>query len=143
MIRRLKIYFIHSTKYDYNNILYKQLLTSSILNKHELILPCSKTYNTKYYKDLINSADLIIGEVSKPSFGMGFELKYAMKQDKPKLYFSFNNEVSKKISKYIPEINEVNDTYTFLNLIEEFVNKYANLKEEEVQAKTTILGKID
>ena len=33
MKRRLKIYFVHSLKYDYNNMLYRDLLTDSVLNK--------------------------------------------------------------------------------------------------------------
>ena len=52
MKRRLKIYFVHSLKYDYNNMLYRDLLTDSVLNKHELMLPMSNAYKEKYSKDL-------------------------------------------------------------------------------------------
>ena len=62
MKRRLKIYFIHSSKMDYNNLLYRQILASEVCLKHELILPQSKNYRDKYVKDLINKADLIIAE---------------------------------------------------------------------------------
>lgn len=104
MKRRLKIYFVHSLKYDYNNMLYRDLLTDSALNKHELMLPMSNAYKDKYSKDLINKADLIVCEVSTPSFTEKLELKWVSKVSTPKLYFSFNNTVPKTFGKYVPAI---------------------------------------
>ena len=113
MKRRLKIYFVHSLKYDYNNMLYRDLLTDSVLNKHELMLPMSNAYKEKYSKDLINKADLIVCEVSTPSFTEKLELKWVSKVSTPKLYFSFNNTVPKTFNKYVPEIKYTNNDVSY------------------------------
>lgn len=143
MKRRLKIYFVHSLKYDYNNMLYRDLLTDSVLNKHELILPMSNAYKDKYSKDLINKADLIVCEVSTPSFTEKLELKWVSKVSTPKLYFSFNNTVPKTFGKYVPAIEYTNNDKSYLDLIRNFVNEYAAVSEEEAKDPTIILGSLD
>ena len=143
MKRRLKIYFVHSLKYDYNNMLYRDLLTDSVLNKHELMLPMSNAYKEKYSKDLINKADLIVCEVSTPSFTEKLELKWVSKVSTPKLYFSFNNTVPKTFSKYVPAIEYTNNDKSYLDLIRNFVNEYSQISEEEAKDPTIILGSLD
>ena len=143
MKRRLKIYFVHSLKYDYNNMLYRDLLTDSVLNKHELMLPMSNAYKEKYSKDLINMADLIVCEVSTPSFTEKLELKWVSKVSTPKLYFSFNNTVPKTFNKYVPEIKYTNNDVSYIDLIKNFVNEYAQISEEEAKDPTIILGSLD
>ena len=143
MKRRLKIYFVHSLKYDYNNVLYRDLLTDSVLNKHELMLPMSNTYKEKYSKDLINKADLIVCQVSTPSFTEKLELKWVSKVSTPKLYFSFNNAVPKTFGKYVPAIEYTNNDKSYLDLIRNFVNEYAAVSEEEAKDPTITLGSLD
>ena len=55
-----KIYFIHSRKIDYNDLIYLPVLRSEVLHTHELMLPESENLKNVYYKDLINDADLIV-----------------------------------------------------------------------------------
>lgn len=143
MKRRLKIYFVHSLKYDYSNILYRDLLSDSVLNKHELMLPMSNAYKDKYSKDLIGKADLIVCEVGTPSFTEKLELKWVSKVSTPKLYFSFNNVVPKAFSKYVSEIKYTNNDISYLDLIRNFVNEYAEISEEEAKDPTVTLGSLD
>ena len=143
MKRRLKIYFIHSSRYDYNNLLYKDILSSPILNKHELMLPLTKTYKEKYAKDLINKADLVVAEVSTPSFGLKLELKWLSQVEKPKLFFSLNNNLPKSLKKYVQEIAFTNNDITFIKLIENFVQKYDQMTEEEANDPVINLGQLN
>lgn len=143
MKRRLNIYFVHSLKYDYNNLLYRDLLTDSVLNKHELMLPMSKAYNNKYSKDLISKADLIVCEVSTPSFTEKLELKWVSRVSTPKLYFSFNNTVPKAFGKYVPELTYTNNDKTYIDLIKDFILKYAEISEEEANDPTITLGSLN
>lgn len=143
MKRRLKIYFVHSLKYDYNNTLYRDLLTDAVINKHELMLPMSNAYKERYAKDLISKADLIICEVSTPSFTEKLELKWVSKVNTPKLYFSFNNAIPNAFKKYVPEIEYTNNDVTYIDLIKNFVNKYAEISEEEAKDPTVTLGNLN
>ena len=123
-MRRLNIYFIHSTKLDYNNLIYKKVLSSSVCLGHNLMLPQTKEYQEKYTKDLMQKADIIIAEVSNPTFGLGLELKWLQKQDKPKLFLSLNNEIPKKYKKYVNNFKITNEE-TYLKTIEDFVSEHA------------------
>lgn len=143
MKRRLNIYFVHSLKYDYNNMLYRDLLTDSVLNRHELMLPMSNAYKDKYSKDLISKADLIVCEVSTPSFTEKLELKWVSRVSTPKLYFSFNNAIPKAFSKYVPELAYTNNDKTYIDLIKSFVSEYAEISEEEANDPTITLGSLN
>ncbi|MDD2208629.1 MAG: hypothetical protein PHG03_04695 [Bacilli bacterium] len=143
MKRRLKIYFIHSSKMDYNNLLYRQILASEVCLKHELILPQSKNYRDKYVKDLINKADLIIAEVSTLGFGLKLELKWALKSGKPVKYISLNNDVPKKLRKLVSEIELINEDKPFIKIIEDFISYYANQSIEDLSDTTIVLGEIE
>ena len=139
IMRRLNIYFIHSTKFDYNNLIYKKVLSSLVCLNHNLVLPMSLDNQNKYFKDLINSADLVVAEVSHPSFGLWLELKYLKKMNKPKLFLSLDNKIPKKYKKLVPEIKEVNES-NYINLIESFIKE--NTKEEEKKDSTITLGEV-
>ena len=134
-MRRLNIYVIHSTKFDYKNILYKKLLSSSVCLSHNLILPMTKDYQEKYTKDLMEKADIIIVELSNPSFGLGLELKYLTKYNKPKLFISLDNVFPKKYQKLVNNYTETNEN-TYLKTIEEFINN--NTKEERKEIVITL-----
>ena len=56
-MKRLNIYFIHSKKFDYENLIYKKVLSSSVCLNQNIILPYSKNNQTTYTKDLMEKAD--------------------------------------------------------------------------------------
>lgn len=142
MKRRLKIYFIHSTKYDYNNLFYRFILSSPICLSHELMLPYTKEYQGKYVKDLINEADIIIAEINKSSFGLKYELKLISKINKPVKYISLSNEIPKNLKKIVPEIESITEDKSFIQIIENFIKKYSEMSKEEYEDPTIILGEI-
>lgn len=142
MVRRLKIYFIHSTKFDYNNLLYKQVLSSNVCLAHDLWLPMTDTYKSKYAKDLINKADLIIAVIDAPSFGLKLELKWAKKVDKPIIYLSFNNVIPASLKKYVSNLEITDENKSMMQIIDDFITKYANISEEEQKDPTIILGEL-
>jgi nucleoside 2-deoxyribosyltransferase len=141
MAERLKIYFIHSTKYDYNELIYKPVLLSNICVMQDLILPLTDSYKNKYAKDLINSSDIIIAEVSKFSFGIKIELKWALESGKPILFYSLTNKVPLFLRKYVNNLAKTDETNSSINLIENFINDNIKKMEEE-ENKTVVLGEI-
>lgn len=138
---RFNIYFIHSDKFDYNNILYKRLLASSTCLQHNLILPMTKEYQDKYTKDLMNKADLIICEVSHPSWGLWLELKYLSKVEKPKLFLSLDNKIPSKFKKLVPSIRQTNET-NYIKTIEDFINENAAQAVDVHKDNTITLGEL-
>lgn len=143
MKRRLKIYFIHSNKMDYNNLLYRHILSSPKCIVHELMLPQTNNYKDKYVKDLLDSADIVFAEVSNPSFGLKLELKWALKSGKPVKYFSLDNTIPKKLKKFVPELEMITDENTFLKIIENFTLLHAGISDEELKDRSIILGELD
>ncbi len=123
-MKRLNVYFIHSTKFDYNNLLYKRLLSSRVCLSHNLMLPQTKEYRDKYTKDLMNKADVIIAELSSPSLGLSIELSFLKKINKPKLFISLDNKVPTKYKKLVTNFTETNEN-NYLLTIEDFINENA------------------
>jgi hypothetical protein len=140
-MRRLNIYFVHSTKFDYNNLIYKKILSSSICLAHNLMLPMTKEYQNIYAKELMAKADIIIAEVSNPSFGLGLELKWLSKVNKPKLFLSLENTIPSKYQKLVPSI-KTTDENTYLQAIEDFIKENAGTIEDDNHDNTVILGEI-
>ena len=121
-MKRLNIYFIHSKKFDYENLIYKKVLSSSVCLNQNIILPYSKNNQTTYTKDLMEKADLIIVDLYKPSLGLTLEVMMLSKlPDKKVLYLSQDNVLPKKYQKYVKEFTKHNANY--LELIENFINE--------------------
>ncbi len=142
MKRRLKVYFIHSSKLDYKNLIYRLVVTSSVCINHELMLPYTNEYQTRYVKDLIEEADIIIAEVSSPNMGLIYELKLLLNVKKPIKYISLNNEIPDKVKKYVPEIEHITEDKSYIQIIEEFIKQYSDISKEEFEDPTIILGEL-
>ena len=123
-MERLNIYFMHSNKFDYENLIYKKVLSSSVCLMQNVILPYSDNNKTKYAKDLIKSADLVIVDLYKPSFGLSLELRWLSKiKDKKVLFLSQNNIILKKYQKIVTDFTKYDENNTYIKLIEDFINK--------------------
>ena len=104
-MERLNIYFMHSNKFDYENLIYKKVLSSSVCLMQNVILPYSDNNKTKYAKDLIKNADLVIVDLYKPSFGLSLELRWLSKiKDKKVLFLSQDNMIPKKYQKIVTDL---------------------------------------
>lgn len=71
----MKIYVCHSTAFDYVNELYEPI-KQNLASSHDFILPHDSGSDI-HSKDLIESSDLVLAEVSYPSTGQGIELGWA------------------------------------------------------------------
>lgn len=71
---KLNIYVSHSSKMDYENEIYKPLLTSKIGRENNLILPHSLEYMDVDTKQILINCDILIAEVSISGIGIGIEL---------------------------------------------------------------------
>mgnify|MGYP004545660831 CR=1 FL=1 len=137
---RLNVYFSHSTKFDYKNILYKKILSSPVCLAQNLILPMSEENKSKYIKDLINEADIIIVNLSNPNFWHKLELKWILKANKPTLYVSDDNILPKTYKKLVPNFTLTDDNNTYISVIENFIKQ--NLELKEAKDKPQVLGEI-
>jgi len=72
----MKIYFAHSTQFDYKKEFYEPLKNSSLARAHELIFPHEDDVFMDT-KEIIATSDLVVAEVSYPSTGLGIELGWA------------------------------------------------------------------
>lgn len=140
-MKRLKVYFIHSSKIDYKTLIYKPVLQSSVCLMHELILPMTQNYEDKYAKELIESADVVIAIIDEPSFGLSLELKWLSKTDKPRLFLSFHNTIPNKYKKIVDKLSAVKENEIIIN-IENFLKEQMEIIERETGDKTIILGEI-
>lgn len=130
-MKRLKIYFMHSSKFDYNSLIYKNVLGSAVCLNHNLILPLSNEYNEKYAKELIQSSDLIFVFLNNYSLGLSLELKWAFKYQKECIFISFDKKIPPKILKKINQIIYINEDNLLINIVESNIKKYEQIKEKE------------
>lgn len=142
-MERLNIYFMHSNKFDYENLIYKKVLSSSVCLMQNVILPYSDNNKTKYAKDLIKNADLVIVDLYKPSFGLSLELRWLSKiKDKKVLFLSQDNMIPNKYQKIVTELTKYDENNTYIKLIEEFINKELD-RRSKINGDIYTLGEIN
>lgn len=136
-----RIYFIHSRKIDYNDLIYLPVLRSEVLHTHELMLPESENLKNVYYKDLINDADLIVVELSNPDLGFNMELKQAILSRKPILALA-NKKIGfdMKYQKFLKNVYGYETEKEFREYVEKFVLKHE--KDPRADVGTIVLGNI-
>ena len=142
-MERLNIYFMHSNKFDYENLIYKKVLSSSVCLLQNVILPYSDNNKTKYAKDLIKNADLVIVDLYKPSFGLSLELRWLSKiKDKKVLFLSQDNMIPKKYQKIVTDLTKYDENNTYIKLIEDFINKELD-RRSKINGDIYTLGEIN
>lgn len=139
--RGLKIYFIHSAKSDYNNLLYLPVLRSKVLSNHTLVFPDSEANKERYYKDIMDEADLYVVELTKPDTGFNMELKYAIMSKKPILALAqksigYDEKYQNLLKNVIGYTTEEDVRY----FIETFVESYKDKINAGKVDPTLILG---
>lgn len=142
-MERLNIYFMHSNKFDYENLIYKKVLSSSVCLMQNVILTYSDNNKTKYAKDLIKNADLVIVDLYKPSFGLSLELRWLSKiKDKKVLFLSQDNMIPKKYQKIVTDLTKYDENNTYIKLIEDFINKELD-RRSKINGDIYTLGEIN
>jgi hypothetical protein len=72
----MKIFVSHSTKNNYEEELYIPLQNSELNDVHEFVFPLEAGQSIDI-KDTIRDCDLVLAEVSDPTFEQGLELGWA------------------------------------------------------------------
>ena len=73
----MKVYLAHSTHFDFKEKLYKPLRGSALHTEHEINLPHETEDPPTISRDMIKNCDVLVAEVSVPSFGVGIEIGWA------------------------------------------------------------------
>lgn len=142
MIKRgLKVYFIHSNKINYNDLIYLPVLRSNYLSNHYLILPESEDNKEKYYKDLISDANLIVIELTNPDVTFNMEVKEAIISKKPILALAQKSiGYDPKYQKLFKNVIGYTGEDEFRYFVEQFVKSYEGRFYNDQVDKTVVLG---
>lgn len=117
----MKIYLVHSSKYNFREELYKPLQNSDLNKKYEIIYLYDQTDTPGSTKDLINSCDLVIAEVSLNSIACGIEIGWANSFDIPLVFIHKKDATPSKflplLSTNIISYNDSDDLVDNLNIM--------------------------
>lgn len=139
--RGLNVYFIHSAKSDYNNLLYLPILRSRVLSNHTLVFPDSEANKERYYKDIMDEADLYIVELTSPDTGFNLELKYAIMSKKPILALAQKSVgYDEKYQNLIKDVVGYSTEEDIRYMVETFVESYKDKINKGKVDPTLILG---
>lgn len=142
--RGLNIYFIHSAKSDYNNLIYLPVLRSGILANHTLIFPDSEDNKDYYYKDLMERADIFVVELTSPDAGFNLELKNAIMLKKPILALAQKSTgYDEKYRKLLERVIGYDTEEELRYFVEQFAENYKDKINAGKVDPTLILGVIN
>lgn len=137
----LKVYFIHSSKINYNDLIYLPVLRSNILSKHTLIFPETNDNREVYYKDLMDKADVFVVELTSPDIGFNMELKQAIILKKPILALAQKSiGYEEKYQKLLKDVIGYSNEVELRQLVEDFVEKYKDRFVDGKLDSTVVLG---
>ena len=121
----LTIYFVHSGKSNFNDLVYLPVLRSNYLSHHHLIFPRSNKNEKTYFKELMDKADLIVIEMSDPDVNFNVEIKEAAISEKPILALAKKDKgYDPKFDKYVKNVVGYNDENDFRYYVETFAKSY-------------------
>lgn len=120
----MKIYVGHSRDFDYMDKIYIPIMNSKIGKEHEFIFPhmTDKTFNSK---EVIETADLFIAEVSVPSLGLGIEIGRAEMKNK-KILCIYNTKMPSCLKYVNVDTLEYIDENDMVNKISNYINEKSN-----------------
>ena len=144
MARGLSIYFIHSSKCDFNNLIYLPVLRSNVLSHHTLMFPRSEENKDKYFKDMIANCDVIVVELTDPDIGFNMELKEALISRKPILALAQKAVgYDPKYQKLLKNIIAYNNEEDFRYYVETFAETYKGVANKKAEENVVVLGNIN
>jgi nucleoside 2-deoxyribosyltransferase len=119
----MKIFFAHSSAYDFVNELYTPLKTSAALQKHELVLPMDDGCQGKSREE-VKSCDILIAEVSLPSTGQGMEIGWADAMSIPIFTLAKEGSSPSKALRYVTDkIHVYTDSQSLVVTVEDIINQ--------------------
>ena len=126
----MKLFICHSGDFDYVTKLYEPLRASLELREHELYLPHEGGKQVKT-KDVIESSDLVIAEISYPSTGQGIELGWADAAGIPIIaIYQANSDYSRSVKYIAVQMIEYRDIDEMVRNIAGAINSHHVLKSQ-------------
>lgn len=123
----MKIYLVHSSKYNFREELYKPLQNSDLNKKHEIVYLYDQTDKPGSTKDLIKSCDLVVAEVSFSSMGVGIELGWASAFNVPIICAHKPGQIGSQFLNIITKhIFEYSDNHSLISHLDTLVKIYSN-----------------
>ena len=139
--RGLSVYFIHSAKSNYNDLIYLPVLRSKVLANHTLIFPDSEANQDVYYKDLMDKADVFVAELTSPDVPFNMELKQAIISKKPILALAQKKlGYEEKYQKLLKNVIGYSTEEEIRYFIETFVENYKDKISGGKLDPTLVLG---
>ncbi len=118
----MKIYFSHSSKYDYTNDLYLPIKKSDLIKENSFFFP--EEHRDVKSKDIITNSDLVIAEVSLPGTGQGIEIGWADFAETPILcVYKKGANISSSLRFITDKYIEYEDTADMIKKIGDFISK--------------------
>lgn len=137
----LKVYFVHSDKMDYNNLIYLPVLRSNYLSNHKLIFGKNKANENTYFKDIMDECDLIVVELTNPDVGFNMQLKQALMSKKPILALAQKDiGYDEKYQKLLKNVIGYSTEEEFRYFVETFVKTYDGKIDSGQVDPTVVLG---
>jgi hypothetical protein len=122
----MNIYVAHSTNFEYRENLYLPIRKSALNNKHNIILPHETSNEGFDSKEFITEeCDLVVGEVSYPSTGLGIELGIANMAEIPIIcVYKKNAKISSSLKNITDKFLEYNNNAELISGIEKIINTF-------------------
>lgn len=137
----LKVYFVHSDKVDYNNLIYLPVLRSNYLSNHKLVFSKTVENENKYFKDIMDECDLLVVELTSPDVGFNMQLKQAIISKKPILALAQKSVgYDEKYQKLLKNVIGYSTEEEFRYFVETFVKTYEGKVSEGKVDQTVVLG---
>lgn len=119
------IYLGHSTAFNYEEALYLPLKNSALWTQHSFILPHENQVEPTPTKDLIQTVDLMVAEVSYPSTGLGIELGWANNANRDILCVSHQHATPSSSLKYVSQhFLTYSDKKDFIHQLTTWIQRY-------------------
>jgi hypothetical protein len=112
----MKIFVSHATQGNFEEELYIPLQNSKLSEEHEFVFP-HEGGEAINVKDVLRDCDLVLAEVSNPTFEQGLELGWANGAYVTTICFY------KAGSQPSPFLQEISENVNMYNSFEELVNK--------------------
>ena len=137
----LKVYFVHSDKVDYNNLIYLPVLRSNYLSNHKLVFGKTVENENKYFKDIMDECDLFVVELTSPDVGFNMQLKQAIISKKPILALAQKSVgYDEKYQKLLKNVIGYSTEEEFRYFVETLVKTYEGKVSEGNVDQTVVLG---
>lgn len=122
----MKIFIAHASSYDFVRELYDPIKHSPLVKKYTFIYPMEEG-NFQTTRDVIESVDCILAEVSFPSTGQGIELGWANIYEIPIIC------IYKKGNKYSSSLPKLTKTFITYRDKKDIINKISSALKKTTQ----------